>query len=54
MNLTSAEIQEKIERVKVDLQLILSNGGDSRKFEALSEYKEMLEEDLAEAKRAGR
>jgi hypothetical protein len=53
-NLTSKEIEEKIERVNVDLKLLMSTGDASRRTEVLSEYKALLEDELAEAKRAGR
>ena len=53
-DLTSAELEEKIERVKKDLEILASTGDASRKTDVLSQYKELLEEELADAKRAGR
>lgn len=54
MSLTVAEIEEKIERAKKDLEQLRSFGDGGRKSEMLQQYIDMLEEDLAEARRAGR
>ena len=44
--LTISDLQEKIEKVKVDLEELRLTGESSRKLEILSEYKEYLEDEL--------
>jgi len=44
--LTILDLQEKIEKVKVDLESLRTTGESSRKLEILSEYKEYLEDEL--------
>jgi hypothetical protein len=45
-DLTIAELKEKIERVKQDLEKLRLTGDASRKLEILSEYKTYLEDEL--------
>jgi len=50
MSLTVQEIEEKIERTKKDLELARTAADSTRKVEVLTEFLEMLEEDLHNAK----
>lgn len=52
MSLTVEELEEKIKRAKKDIEELRSVGDSSRRAEVLSEYLDMLEEDLFNAKRA--
>jgi hypothetical protein len=46
-NLTLEEYKAKIEQVEKDIASANANG-EARKFEALTQYKEYLEEEMAE------
>ena len=50
MSLTVKEIEEKIERTKKDLEMARTAADSTRKVEVLTEFLEMLEEDLYNAK----
>ena len=52
--LTIKEMEEKVERVKKDLETLQSDGTANRKFEILSEYLEYLQDELAFMKREAR
>lgn len=54
MSLTIQEMQEKIERVKTDIDVLQSQGGAGRKLEVLTEYKSYLEDELEMLKREQR
>lgn len=49
--LTIAELEEKIKKAKQDSDALRATGESSRKIEVLSEYIEMLEEDLYNARK---
>ena len=51
MSLTIVELEEKIERAKKDLEQVRAFGDGGRKSEMLQEYIDMLEEELADARR---
>ena len=48
--LTVEELEQKVERVKKDLDLLRSTGDGSRKLEVLSEYLEFVQEELKNAR----
>lgn len=48
--LTVSEIEDKIARTKTDLNAARSEVGSDRKIEILTEFLEMLEEDLINAR----
>lgn len=52
-DLTVEQLEEKIAKAKKDMEAVRSTGDSSRKAEVLSEYIEMLEEDLFNAKKQG-
>ena len=52
--LTIKEMEDKVERVKKDLETLQSDGTANRKFEILSEYLEYLQDELAFMKREAR
>ena len=45
-SLTFTELEEKIEKVKLDIESLRDTGESSRKLEILSEYKSYLEDEL--------
>ena len=45
-SLTFTELEEKIEKVKFDIESLRDTGESSRKLEILSEYKAYLEDEL--------
>ena len=49
--LTVAELEAKIKKAKQDSESLRATGDSSRKMEVLSEYIEMLEEDLYNARK---
>lgn len=50
-DLTIEALQEKISRVKQDLEALRTTGDASRKLEVLNEYKSYLEDELEFLKR---
>ena len=52
--LTIKEMEDKVERVKKDLETLQSDGTANRKFEILSEYLEYLQDELSFMKREAR
>lgn len=49
--LTIQELEEKISKAKKDIEQLRASGEGGRKVEVLSEYIEMLEEDLFHARK---
>ena len=49
--LTVIELEEKIKKAKQDAEALRATGESSRKIEVFSEYIEMLEEDLYNARK---